>query len=229
MYEANHEKKFNDYFETVYSIAAEYYPKKADVVTIEIFNKKIFPKVDNGILEQQKDEMAFIVKTAISYCVNRRFEEIYDHYFLLVYGIAERYHFINPDDATQQVFEKKVLPAIKRKKFVGDDDYAKLIATIARRVCNTIYNRKKRRQSASLEESEYSFSVSELIDPSVKIDLMIDLGRALEQLSRRQCLIMVMTIEGYGDDEIAKELGCSVSAIRQARYRARQKLKKILS
>jgi len=228
MHETIYEKIFNDYFNTVYSIAAEYYPKKADIITIEIFNKQIFPKVDSGKLEQQKNEVAFIVKNAINYCVNKRFEEIYERYFLLVYSIAGRYRFIHPADATQQVFEKKIFKAIKKKKFVGDEDYTRFIAKIAKRVCNTIYNYNKERQSEPLEESGYSFSVSEYIDPSVKIDLMIDLGMALEQLSRRQCLIIIMTIKGHSDDEIAKELGSTVSAVRQSRYYARKKLAKIL-
>lgn len=222
-------KCYEETFEAVYSIATEYYPSNADSITVEIFKTEIFPLIDKGELGQRENETIPIAKIAINYCVNKRFEEIYGCYFLLVYGIAERYRFVNPDDATQQVFEKKVLPAIKKKKFVSDENHVGLIITTARRVCNTIYNRNKGRQSIPLEESEYSFSINEFIDPSVKIDLMIDLGRALEQLSRRQCLIMVMTIDGHSDDEIAKELGGSVYAIRQARHRARQKLKKILS
>jgi len=226
--EGTYEKVFNNYFEAVCSIAAEYYLGSTDDITVEIFKNEIFPRIDKYELGQLENETASIVKIAINYCVNKRFEEIYEHYFLLVYSIANRYRFVNPDDATQQVFEKKILSAIKKKKIVGGEDYTRYIAKIARRFCNTIYNRNKKCQSESLEECEYAFSLSELIDPSVKIDLMIDLGRALEQLSRRQCLIMIMTIEGHSDDEIVKELGSNVSAVRQARYRARKTLKKVL-
>jgi len=221
-------KCYEETFETVYSIATEHYPSSADDITVEIFKNEIFPRIDKDELGEQENEIASIAEIAINYCVNKRFGEIYECYFLLVYGIACRYRFINPDDATQRVFEKKILPAIRKKKFVYDENYTRFIAKITKHACNTIYNRNKERQSESLDEPEYSFSVSEYIDPSLMIDLMIDLERALEELSRRQCLVMIMTIKGHSDDEIAKELESTVTAIRQSRYYARKKLATIL-
>nr|WP_231935331.1 sigma-70 family RNA polymerase sigma factor [Micromonospora viridifaciens] len=55
-----------------------------------------------------------------------------------------------------------------------------------------------------------------------------DLMKALRQLPLSQREIMAWAVDGFGPSEIAKELGVSAEAVRQALHRARQNLKRLL-
>lgn len=214
---------FNYYFNAVHSIAVEYYPYNADNLTVEIFKKKIFQTLDVRMLKRGNDHTTTIVRMAVNYCVNKRFEEIYEHYFPLVYAIACGYNYIDADDVTQDIFVDKILPAIKKKRFIEEKIkvYKGFIKKIAMNQCNTAYNRGKSHSTELIDFlSPNMFTTPSLIDP------MILLGLALEdRLSRKEYIVIIMTIEGYNAKEIAKEIASTVTAVRQARYRARKKLR----
>ncbi|MEU1747368.1 RNA polymerase sigma factor [Micromonospora arida] len=56
----------------------------------------------------------------------------------------------------------------------------------------------------------------------------MDLMTALRRLPPLQREIMAWTVDGFGPSEIAKQLGMSGEAVRQALHRARQNLKRLL-
>lgn len=228
------DKIYELYFVLVYALASRYYPNNADNITAEIFKYRILKAVDKGYFESDDNSTAFIIYTTINYCIMKRFEDIYYRYFEIVYGIAYRHHRYNVDDVVAEIFEKKILRAIGHGRFVEDRDYTGFIVRIAINQCYSIYKRNKSRRSEPLEEAENLVTLescslsSEILDPSLQIGMMIDFGIALEYLSRRQYLVIIMTVEGYTDQEIAKEIDTTVGAVRMLRLRARDKLRNIL-
>jgi len=222
------------YFALVYALAYRYYPNNADNITVEVFKNRIFKAVNKGYFESNDNCTAFIIYTTINYCTMKRFEEIYNRYFKIVYAIAHRHHRYDVDDVVAEIFEKKILAAIANGRFVEDRDYTGFIVRIAINQCHSIYQRNKSRRSEPLEETtnlvplESCSLSSEILDPSSHIGMMIDFGIALEYLSRRQYLVIIMTVEGYTDQEIAKEMNTTVGAVRMLRLRARDTLRNIL-
>ncbi len=227
-----YEAIYESYFKTVYALVYRYYPKDADTVTAEVFKHKIFKAVEEGYF---KNCMVYVVNETTNYCAMKCFEAIYCRYFETVYGIAYRHHPDNVDDVVAEIFEKKILKAIYKGRIKENKDYtAYYIIRIAINQCHSIYRRNKSRQSKFVDErmdleiSEADTSALETLDPSSQIDIMIDFFRALDYLTKKQYLVMTMTIEGYTDEEIAKEMNTSDNAVRMLRSRARQKLRKIL-
>ncbi len=156
------------------------------------------------------------------------FEVIYERYFVAVHAIAKRYHPLDADDVTADIFYKKILKAVEKGYFRKDENHIGLVITIAKRYCISIYNRNKVIKPVSLEEFNNSSGINLFENPSLSIDLMLDLKFALSQLSEKQHEVMKMTIEGYKDSEIAKVMESSVGAVRMLRKRARAELKKFL-
>jgi len=216
---------YNRYFTLVYLTVYKRYPYKSDEVTAEVFEKELFPAVDSIHFKAEKDHTDFILKKVIHYCVIKRFEEIYRTYFNVVHSVSYRYHPHEADDVTSDVFERKILPAIRRNYFVEDKDYTGFIVTITKNWCYSYYRKSSKNDLEDLTDDSVT---GELLNPMARIELMIDFSHALEQLTRRQCLVMLLTVGGYTDNEIAKILDATVHSIRQLRYRAREKLKKIL-
>lgn len=158
------------------------------------------------------------------------FEVIYERYFVIVHSIAERYHPQDADDITADIFHKKILKAVEKGYFKKDENHIGLVITIAKRYCISIYNRNKATKLVSLEEEESNNSsgINLFENPSLRIDLMLDVKFALSQLSNKQHEVMKLTIEGYKDSEIAEVMQSSVGAVRMLRKRARTELKKFL-
>lgn len=230
----HYEPIYKSYFNIVYALVYRYYPKDADTVTAEVFKHRIFEAVDSGFFEGNHNYMAFVIYESINYCAMKRFGEIYCRYSNIVYAIAYRHHPNHAEDVTAEIFEKKILKAIYKGRFEEDKDYTPLIVRIAINQCYSIYKRNKRHRSDSLDDQldlEYSkagFLPPEILNPYVPIDTMIDFERALEFLTRKQCLVMLMTVQGYTDMEIAMVLNTTVHAVRMLRRRAREKLRRIM-
>ena len=156
------------------------------------------------------------------------FEVIYERYFAIIHSIAKHYHPRDADDITADIFLKKILKAVEKGYFKKDENHVGLVVTISKRYCISIYNRNKSIKSVSLEESNNSSGINLFENPSLRIDLMLDLKFALSQLSDKQHEVMKLTIEGYKDSEIAEVMRSSVGAVKMLRKRARTELKKFL-
>ncbi len=166
----------------------------------------------------------FTISMLLSGEDHSRFRKVYRRYFKVIYGVVARYHPNQANDITAEIFEKKILKAVQKGLFQNRDDTA-LAITIAKNYCTTIFNRKKGKRLIPLEEDNLGSSIS-LDNPSLRIDLKIDLKNAFASLSDKQRIVMELTIEGYADAEIAERMSTTVGAVRQLRSRAMGGFKK---
>lgn len=158
---------------------------------------------------------------------SKRLAKVYKRYFLVVFGIAGYYFPYDADDATAEIFAKKIIPAVVKGHFHDEDkDDSRLVYTIANNHCRTIYQRKKRESNiSSLSNFDDTISSTNQKDLA-RQDFAIDFKRSLFFLSETERQLIQMTMEGYSDKEITKKLGIAYPAVK--RKRAKVKIAKFL-
>lgn len=154
--------------------------------------------------------------------LEEQFEDLYNRFFGEVHSIATYYHPEKADDVTADIFIKKIYKAVQKGKFQSGAE-RRLIIRIAHNYCKTVYRLNKGKMSKQLEEMN---TLPILENPYLSIDFSIDFKRALEQLPTFQKLAISLSLEGYNDKEIGKQLQKSTGAVRQLKKRAKKGIKK---
>jgi RNA polymerase sigma-70 factor (ECF subfamily) len=150
-----------------------------------------------------------------------------------VYSLAYRM-MGNPDDAAEasQDTYLKLLRVIR--SFRGDAKFSTWLYRVTSNVClTTLRKRSRRAQEVALDSEDWTEVASEAEGPQEQAERAWDkqrVERALTQISENYRVVVVMKdIYGFPISHIAKELKVSESAVKVRLFRARRRLKDILT
>lgn len=153
-------------------------------------------------------------------------EELYPKIYALVFDYFSDVHYA--EDVASEIFEKIIITDLKRFPLHDESYLRNYILRIALNHCNDSYRIQKRNKSRfevvdqipetgkwdqDRQQREFGFSAKNMLE---------------NELSAEQRKVICLLMEKHSNQEIADELGLSLSAVKNRIYRARMKLKAIL-
>lgn len=151
-----------------------------------------------------------------------------------VYTLA--YRLVGNEEDARDVVQETYIRVIRNlKRFRGDAAFSTWLYRVTANTAYTLMAKRKRRMAESLDE------LAETMEPpadtapgpearAISADARERLTDALAKLSQSDRMVVVMKdIYGFPHEAIAAELGISVSACKVRLFRARKRLKDVLS
>lgn len=132
------------------------------------------------------------------------------------------------DDLCQETYIRllKNLPQVREEMKL-----TAFVAKVAFHVTQDYFRQKYRRQEEALEADYEGTQAGQLkadiaaADQDERILDKLDLNKALQQLSEKSRMILMMKSEGYNYEEIAAEVGISVSGVKMQVKRSLEQLR----